>query len=202
MAVNLDDFILYDKEEFKVFRRENGTKPFIILGRHPHRSTPLAYYFLSNLHFELEYGRPQPHEDYIGILVNSKGEPIMESNIGKLHTYKDGTQEQFGTLLAMDSNGNYVLEVKSANGSLIMSVPEAELVMPYTVDVSYGSGNNYSFKAKKGSVKVGDFVILEKKGGSSSGYTDFSVVRVQAVDTKSSKATKELKGIVLQGTKI
>lgn len=102
---------------------------------------------------------------------------------------------RFGTLLATNSAGLSVLEMKGTGEVLTFRPDAIEVVHPYTVDVVFLDGGNgpYSFLSQKGDVKVGDLLVLD-------GYE--SVARVKRVDTKSPKATKHLKGVKLVTTPI
>ena len=93
---------------------------------------------------------------------------------------------RFGTLLATNSAGLFVLEMKGSGEVLTFKKNEVEEVKPYTVRVSFGDGGkNYDFLSRKGDVEVGDLLMIN-------GYAN--IAQVMAVDTKSDGATKNLTG--------
>jgi len=66
---------------------------------------------------------------------------------------------------------------------------EVELVMPFTFSVQFnGTGTEYSYLGKEGSVKIGDLLLKTDSKG-------ITVAKVTAVDTKSEKATKYFDGV-------
>jgi len=111
-----------------------------------------------------------------------------EADMPKLYQTKEETP-RFGTHLAVNSAGKIVLEMKGSGEVLAFDKKEVEEVRPFTVDVKFagfaGNATTYSYFAVKGSVSVGDILMIE--GGS-----DFA--KVVRVDSKSDKATKHLKG--------
>lgn len=109
------------------------------------------------------------------------------TTMSKLYQTKEATP-RFGILLATNSAGLLVLEMKGSNEVLTFAKSEVEEVKPYTVRVKFIEGEDareYEFLSRKGDVEVGDLLMVK-------GYTN--MVKVLAVDTKSDRATVDLVG--------
>jgi hypothetical protein len=116
--------------------------------------------------------------------VETKGYDKMK---GKLFQTKDGA---FGIGLAVNSKGEYVLEMKGTGDLVAYNKTEVELVMPFTYSVQFnGVGTEYSYLGKEGTVKVDDLLL---KNDGSKGIV---IAKVTAVNTKSEKATKYFEGV-------
>jgi hypothetical protein len=108
-----------------------------------------------------------------------------ENDMAKLFQTKEETP-RFGTMLATNSAGKYVLEMKGSGDVLTFEKSEVEEVKPYTVGVRFElNGTEYHYLSRKGDVEKGDVLFV-------SGSSSFAFVT--SVDTKSDKATKELTG--------
>ena len=93
--------------------------------------------------------------------------------------------ETYGTLLAKNSEGKFVLEIKGTKEVKTVDPTDVEEVIPHSVAVKFnGQGQNYHYFAPKDSLEVGDWVIMDCG----------SFAKVTDVDCKSKKATKELMG--------
>lgn len=139
-------------------------------------------------------------------LVNQPEQQKKETTqMTKLYKTTIDGKDAFGTLLARDSNGNLVLEIKGTGQPVAVKPEDAEEVRPYTVAVRFFGGNGtlatteYHFETDKGAVKKGDLVVLS---GPASASGEPVLALVSRVDTKSDRATKRLNGVVLQTTKI
>lgn len=120
------------------------------------------------------------HETMVRI-VNAEEKKEMT----KLYQTKEATP-RFGTLLAFNSAGQAVLEMKGSGEVLTFEPKDIEVVRPYTVDVRFaGETMHYSYLSKPGAVKIGDVVLMDNGA---------KMVFVRAIDTKSDKATKVLRG--------
>jgi len=116
--------------------------------------------------------------------VETKGYDKMK---GKLFQTKDGA---FCIGLAVNSKGEYVLEMKGTGATVVYDKSEVELVMPFTYSVQFnGVGTEYSYLGKEGTVKVDDLLL---KNDGSKGIV---IAKVTAVNTKSEKATKYFEGV-------
>jgi hypothetical protein len=108
-----------------------------------------------------------------------------ENDMAKLFQTKEETP-RFGTMLATNSAGKYVLEMKGSGDVLTFEKSEVEEVKPYTVGVRFElNGIEYHYLSRKGDVEKGDVLFVSGSG---------SYAFVTSVDTKSDKATKELTG--------
>lgn len=110
-----------------------------------------------------------------------------------LHQLKG--RDVYGYPLATNSQGKVVFEVKNTGSILTVERHEIEKVMPYTIGVRFvqGSQTIYHYFNSKRNLQVGDFVFVENTSG---------LARVVQVDTKSHRATKEIKGSRLQTEEI
>lgn len=107
---------------------------------------------------------------------------------------------RFGTKLATNSEGKVVLEIKGTGEVEAFKPEDITEVVPYTVSVeflegsnSYNRSQNYSYITTEGAVSTGDIIFVEPSG---------NMARVTKVNTKSRKATKELKGRKVATTEI
>jgi hypothetical protein len=108
-----------------------------------------------------------------------------ETTMTKLYQTKEATP-RFGTLLATNSAGLLVMEMKGTGEVLTFAKNDVEEVKPYTVRIKFqDSHTEYEYLSRKGDVEKGDMVILNGNG---------HIAKVVAVDTKSDKATKDLVG--------
>lgn len=111
-----------------------------------------------------------------------------------LHRIK-GT-DKFGTVLATDSKGMKVFEIKGG-GIEVVAATQIEEVFPFTFAVEFVNGTSikeYHFLGDEGQVKVGDVMIYQNN--------NLTMVVVTALDTKSRLATKRFKGYKLETTQI
>lgn len=119
--------------------------------------------------------------------VEQKGNGSMKGKLFKIKA--DGA---FGVGLAVDSTGQYVLEMKDGTGVRSFAKKEVEVVMPFTFSVQFnGVGTEYSYLGSEGSVKVGDLLLKQD------GTKGITIAKVTAVNTKSDKATKHFDGVRL-----
>lgn len=105
--------------------------------------------------------------------------------------YKTVTDNRFGTGLAIDSDGKYVLKMQDSGNFESFDESNLKRVMPYTFDVQFLDGrssNTYAYRGREGQVVVGDILIL---------HSSNSIARVVAVNTESEKATKTFDGVKL-----
>jgi hypothetical protein len=115
----------------------------------------------------------------------------------KLYKTLDGNR--FGTGLAIDSDGKYVLKMQDNNNFESFAESDLKRVMPYTFDVEFLSGHTintqgrYSYRGREGQVEVGNILLLN---GS------MSIARVVAINTESEKATKNFDGVKLVTEKL
>lgn len=119
--------------------------------------------------------------------VETKGYDKMK---GKLFQTKDG---RFGIGLAVNSQGEYVLEMKGSGDLERFKKSELEIVMPFTFSVQFnGVGTEYSYLGKDGAVQLGDLLLK------TDGTKGITIAKVTAVNTKSEKATKYFEGVKIK----
>lgn len=87
-------------------------------------------------------------------------------------------KDAYGTFLVNNSEGQMVLEMKGAAGTVrAFKKEELEEVVPYTILVRTTDGNNQHYTATKGSVDLGDLLVWGTKMG-----------QVQKLDTRQGNA--------------
>lgn len=107
---------------------------------------------------------------------------------GQLYQVK-GTEDQFGTLLATNSEGQLVLEMRGAGGEVrAFNREDVKEVLPYSYGVRFGGvGKTYQYIGTEGEVEVGDILIPENGGLN-------NLATVVSVNTRSRNATKRFAG--------
>lgn len=121
------------------------------------------------------------------MITSGKPSIFTETTMTKLYQTKEETP-RFGTLLATNSAGLLVLEMKGTNEVLTFAKGAVEEVKPYTVrvrSVPDTMGKAYEYLSRKGDVAPGDLIFVRNSA---------DMARVEAVDTKSDRATVELVG--------
>ena len=115
-----------------------------------------------------------------------------EETMKKLYEITTSLTTSYGHKLAVDSSGNWVMEIKGSGE--VKSYPKELIteVVPYSVSVKFSDspGAEYDYFAVKGDWTVGDVVLLSDR---------CSVAIIKGIDTKSAKATKWITGFKLQG---
>jgi len=107
-----------------------------------------------------------------------------------LYEIIDGGVVKFGTKLATNSLGKWIMEVKSTSEIIVVDKEHVTEVMPYTVGVKFsGEGQEYHYFAVDGDFVEGDNIILNGQ---------FAVVT--AIDTRSRRADTWLDCFKLAGT--
>lgn len=104
--------------------------------------------------------------------------------------------EHFGNVIATDSQGNKVFEIRGGGGIQVVKSEQIEEVFPFTFSVKFVNGNDvsYHFTGIEGQFKVGDLLIYDK------GNSNIGLCVVTALDTKSRSATKNFSGYRLNNT--
>jgi hypothetical protein len=121
--------------------------------------------------------------------VEQKGNGSMKGKLFKVKKANDA----YGIGLAVDSTGQYVLEMKDGSGVCSFSKKEVEVVMPFTFSVQFnGVGTEYSYLGKEGSVTVGDLLLK------TDGTKGITIAKVTEVNTKSERATNHFEGVKIK----
>lgn len=125
-----------------------------------------------------KYGYISPREK----LWNGSKEQNMTN---KLYEIKRGDETCYGHKLAVNSQGQWVMEVKGTGAVIAVDKGAVEEVLPHTIGVQFESNKQtHSYLADAGEYKVGEFYILDAPMGR-------ATVQVVEVDTKSIGATKQ-----------
>jgi len=111
-----------------------------------------------------------------------------ENDMTKLYEIKqEGKETLYGTKLAKNSAGQWVMEVKGTGQVITADPNQVEEVLPYTIGVNFESkGQTYHYTSEAGVAEVGDLFVVDAPSGR-------AIVQVSGVDTKSKSATKEFK---------
>jgi hypothetical protein len=108
-----------------------------------------------------------------------------EDTMNKLYEIQHERKTLYGTKLAVNSRGEWVMEVKGTGDVISVDKGFVEEVMPYTIGVQFETGKTtYHYTSEKGKYNVGDVCILDAPMGR-------AIVNVVSVDTKSQSATKQ-----------
>ena len=96
----------------------------------------------------------------------------------------------FGHKLAVNSKGEWVMEIKGAGAVVAVDKANVNKVVPFTIGVKYTErGTEYHYLANSDDAwEINQFLIMPLYGGSG-GY---QIARVTSVDTKSDRATAEI----------
>jgi len=125
-----------------------------------------------------------------GNVTNPCSEVAMETEkkeetMNKLYEIRYENNSLYGTKLAVNSRGEWVMEVKGTGEVISVNKCSVEEVMPYTIGVQFDAGKTiYHYTSEKGKYSVGDVCILDAPMGR-------AIVSIVAVDTKSQSATKQ-----------
>lgn len=129
-----------------------------------------------------------------GSFVGDYCAPCHKKNEEAMNTLYEVKVEDtitFATKLAVNSNGLWVMEEKSTGKVFTARKEDIEEVTPYTIDlVFYNGQTTYSYLSEAGKYAKGDVILMP---GQNSPSPQFAFI--VDVDTKSKKATKELKPI-------
>lgn len=106
----------------------------------------------------------------------------------KLYQFKVNSADSYGHYLAIDSNGNWVMEVKGSG--VVVAVPKDQVqeVLPYTVGVKFGGSDKvYHYLAQVDKVDLGFYIMTSVVDS----HNSYVIVEVVKLDTKSPNATKD-----------
>lgn len=137
-----------------------------------------------------DYESDCPRPTYFGVTKKTNPKPKLKkvAEMSKeLYEIKLGDEVSYGTKLAVNSQGQWVMEIKG-NGSVIaVDKTCVEKVLPHTIAVQFDSNKTtYHYLAQSGKYNKGDFYIFDGQYGR-------AIVQIVDVDTKSTCATVEFK---------
>ena len=105
----------------------------------------------------------------------------------KLYEIKQGDEACYGHKLAINSQGQWVMEVKGTGRFIAVDKASVQEVLPHTIGVQFDSNKTvYHYLAEAGKYNKGDFYIFDVSYGR-------SIVQIVEVDSKSKSATVEFK---------
>lgn len=109
--------------------------------------------------------------------ANDNKETEMTQDLYMVKSSEDKILQRFGSKLTVNSQGQYVLEMKGENGKVeAFDVGDLEIVLPYTIQlVSFDGNKGFHLRSKAGVFKVDD-ILMELSTG--------TLYRVAAIDTK------------------
>lgn len=103
----------------------------------------------------------------------------------KLYEFPYRDSRVYGHKLAVDSQGNWVMEIKGTGEVTAVTKTDITEVMPYTIGVQFETGKTtYHYLAENGKHKVGDVYVVDAPSGR-------AIVNVVSLDTKNAMATKD-----------
>lgn len=108
-----------------------------------------------------------------------------------LYQFTVDSDTKYGTYLATNSQGLFVMEEKGTGVIYTVAKTSVEEVMPYTIGVVFLSSGNtteYSYLAPVGKYQVGEVFLIKSKYG-------HGLCAVTKVDTKSKAATADFNPI-------
>lgn len=133
----------------------------------------------------LKYGTTLNTNPCKEILLNTATK--KDNDMTKLYEIKTMGQSLYGHKLAVNSKGQWVMEVKGTGEIIAVNPSAVEEVMPHTIGVQFETDKTvYHYTAEAGKHNVGDLYVLDAPGGR-------AIVQVVGVDTKNTAATKPFK---------
>lgn len=140
----------------------------------------------------------RPESDFVFYKESDNNENVIETEErntdmkNKLYQTREATP-RFGTMLAVNSQGKLVLEMKGTGEVLAFDKNEVEVVMPYTFGIRFPNNNTeYHYLGSEGDLEVGDYVMLDNSPVGKS-----EIARVTSVNTRSEAATVTFRGVKL-----
>jgi hypothetical protein len=141
-------------------------------------------YDLMYLHSEdMKYYVPESN-----IVAYEEQPEQKENQMTQLYEFVDATTNttKFGTQLATNSEGKWVMEVKGTGEVLVIPAKDAKKVMPYTIGVKFEqNGQEYHYLAEKGKYEQGQVFITNSLNG------NYQIAVIHRINTESDKANKE-----------
>jgi len=118
---------------------------------------------------------------------------IKENKTMTLYEVHTDKEDIFAHKLATNSKGEWVMETKGTGEVFSVDPKLVEEVRPYTIGVQFSSGTKiYHYLSEAGAVDEGEFYLIDQTISGDFAATNFSLVKVVKVDTKSN-ATVEFK---------
>jgi len=158
---------------------------------------PKEHAWSSENSIRAKYSTSEHSLPYRKAIFETPNQP-KENTMTKLYEITTDGITVFGTKLAVNSSGDWVMEIKGEGTVLAVPKVNVQEVFPYTVEIKFndhrsGGTQGYNYFATAGDWAVGDLVVPEDSS---------SIATVTKLDCKSTAATKWLSGMKLQGTYI
>jgi hypothetical protein len=116
-----------------------------------------------------------------------QGETNM-ANEKTLYEINRGDIKSYGYKLAVNSQGQWVMEIKGSGDVIAVDKASVSEVIPYTIGVKFATnGTIYHYFNEAKDLVKGDALVMEGYAGS-----NYQIAMVVDVDTKSKNATKEI----------
>jgi len=164
-----------------IVRLKTGTAPIEVTDATAHWITGI--YLKSKTEVYLRNSR-----DFV---MYDKINTTQGKNTMTLYQFTVNNDTKYGTYLATNSQGLFVMEEKGTGVIYTVGKTAVEEVMPYTIGVvflSSGSTTEYSYLATAGKYEVGQIFLMDNNYG-------HSLVTITKVDTKSKAATTDFNPI-------
>ena len=176
-----------EPKEGELWCKYEGGSPFRVIN--PHRNLCSIEY----LHSRLQFYDQEIKATWVP--YEPQTEEKEETMTNKLYEITINEETKFGTKLAVNSSGEWVMEIKGTGEVLAVKEDQCQKVVPYSVAIVFldNKGKKFHYLADKGEFEVGDLLI----GGN---FT--SLAQVKEVDTKNEVATKRFEGWKIQATPI
>lgn len=166
-----------------IVRLKNGKLPLIV---------DHVFGYLHGPRYNLIYLHSQAHRDnemesnIIKYYEENPQTEAKENNMTQLYEYTNNGTTVFGTRLAVNSEGKWVMESKGSGDVFVAAAKDLKKIMPYTIGVKFGQNEQtYSCLAEKGKYEKGQVFLVTSPQG------NYQFAVIADVDTESDKATKE-----------
>lgn len=124
--------------------------------------------------------KPKSYIDTYSVskVVGNINDIKKEKEMTKLYEFEMDGKKLFGTKLAVNSEGKWVIEAKGGEGVYAIDESALQEVIPYSILVQpHYSKDKVHMMAEKGKYKVGDLYVMTNSSG-------FAFYRVVKLDTR------------------
>lgn len=170
--LNLIEWILGER-----YFLPNGTEPFTLLSvvRNPFHDTYTC---------QFKYASGTFTNTRVKVLHKAIKTDKKENDMSNLYEFTMNDKQLFGTKIAVNSAGLWVMEVKGSGDVVTVEKDKVEEVIPHSIGVKFLTGPTiYHYTAPKGKFDKGFYLLTNQNGT--------SLVEVCALNTKSKQATEE-----------
>lgn len=161
-----------------------GTKPFTLLDFTEDSSGHRIIIKYDSLDYPVTNYAQSLHKAIPTGYIGTNWTQEKENDMNTLYEFDNNGKQTFGTKIAVNSSGLWVMEVKGTGDVVTVDKDKVEEVIPHSIGVKFLTGDTvYHYTAPKGKFDKG-FYLFDNHMGT-------SLVEIVALDTKSKKATKE-----------